>query len=51
MKDRRQAAQRRRHPSERRRAVAVEVQDVDLLAIDHPQQAGQVDGSNFDRCR
>ena len=39
--DGRQAAHRPGDPPERRRAVAVKVQDVDLLAIDHLQQRRQ----------
>jgi hypothetical protein len=41
MKNGGQTAQRRGHPSERRRAVAVQVQDVDLLAVDDAQEVAQ----------
>jgi hypothetical protein len=41
VQDRRQAPDRPRQPAERRRAVAVQVQHVDLLPVDDLEQRGQ----------
>jgi hypothetical protein len=41
VEDRGQTAHRAGEPSERRRAIAVQVQDVDLLAIDDLEERGQ----------